>query len=62
MNTHHQINEAQKDSHIYAQKPNGEEVEPVAVNISKSTPEATQQTAENVPTTASREVTSGEAG
>lgn len=48
-------------SHVYVQKPNGEEI-----NIPASKPEPTgtdekaDQTAENTPTTHSHEVTSGE--
>lgn len=58
-----QDTEAKKESHVYVQKPNGEEI-----NIEKSqahtseSPEAAKQTADNTPTTASSEVTDGEAG
>jgi hypothetical protein len=55
--------EAKKESHVYVQKPDGEEI-----NIEKSqsqadeNPEDATQTAANTPTTASGEVTDGEAG
>ena len=55
--------EAKKESHVYVQKPDGEEI-----NIEKTqeaageNPEDAKQTAENTPTKASGEVTDGEAG
>ncbi|MDB5209084.1 MAG: hypothetical protein JWR72_4159 [Flavisolibacter sp.] len=55
--------QAKKESHVYVQKPDGEEI-----NIEKSqeavseNPESAKQTAENTPTKASGEVTDGEAG
>ena len=58
-----QDTEAKKDSHVYVQKPDGEEI-----NITKSqeqvnqSPEDARQTAANIPTKASGEVTDGEAG
>lgn len=58
-----QDTEAKKESHVYVQKPDGEEI-----NITKSreqvnqSPEDARQTAANTPTKASGEVTDGEAG
>lgn len=64
MKPQQQDTEAKKESHVYVQKPDGEEMNiktdhPQGSNIS---PKAATQTAENTPTKASGEVTDGEAG
>ncbi len=63
MKPQQQDTEAKKESHVYVQKPDGEEV---AIEKSQAhaneNPEAAKQTAENTPTKASEEVTDGEAG
>ncbi len=58
-----QDTEAKKESHVYVQKPDGEEVIiPKKQAQAEGTPDEAMETAENTPTKASSEVTGGEAG
>lgn len=55
--------QAKAESHVYAQMPDGTEVHiQKEKEQSEESPEAAKQTAENTPTTASSEVTSGDGG
>lgn len=63
MKPQQQDTEAKKESHVYVQKPNGEEINiQKEQHASAENPEQAQQSAENTPTQASGEVTSGEGG
>ncbi len=58
-----QDNEAKKESDVYVQKPDGEEVMMnKSPGHSGQSPEDAKQTADNIPTKASGEVTDGEDG
>lgn len=64
MTPQQQNTEAQKESHVYVQQPDGQELNIKTAHPQgmEAPPEEATQTAENTPTQASGEVTSGEAG
>lgn len=63
MKPQQQDEEAKRESNVYVQKPDGQEINIKKTEaLSNETPEDAKQTAENTPTKASGEVSDGEAG